>query len=53
MQRWIYLGVSFVTSLSPFVSLKEHRRLLQGNKPKTQPIITEICDFSGGDGMCI
>lgn len=45
MQRWIHLGISFLTPLSPFVSPMEHRRILQGNRPKTQPTVIEICDL--------
>lgn len=44
MQRCIYLGISCLTPLSPFVLPMEHRRILQGNKPKTQPTVIEICD---------
>lgn len=35
MQRYIYLGISFLTTSVTFVSPMEHRRILQGNKPKT------------------
>lgn len=35
MKRCIYLGISFLTPLSHFVSPMEHRRILQGNKLKT------------------
>lgn len=45
MQRWIHPGISFLTPLSPFVSPMEHRRILQGNRPKTQPTVIEICDL--------